>query len=170
MDRTEVVVQNVLEHHGIKGMKWGVRRDGSSGGGSHSSGSGSAKKSKGEVSVHTKAHPQIKTIVRTSGGKGLPAHSDAIASKIVEQKLKKSGMHSVSNAELATYNNRRNLEENAKRLTPEGQVAKGLKVVTGILKTPQGQEAVAKGVTHLSKKRIAKGAAKVAVTTAAMAL
>ena len=79
------VVDHILSHHGVLGMKWGQRR---------------SRSELASVSVKTRSNPQHKTIIRTKGGKGLPAHPDAIAAKVVTQKLKKSGMHTLSNSEL----------------------------------------------------------------------
>jgi hypothetical protein len=156
MDNEEVI-QRVLAHHGVKGMKWGVSRRGGSSGGSRSS---------GEVSVKTRSHPQAKTVIRTKGGKGLSAHPDAIAAKVVQQKLNKSGTHALSNSELRTFTERRQLEENTKRLKPDTPLQAGAKHVTQFLKTPEGQKQAMTVVSKLSKKKLAKGAAKVAMTAA----
>jgi hypothetical protein len=161
MDNEEVI-QKVLAHHGVLGMKWGVHRSG----GSESSGSSSKKKSKSEVSVKTKSNPQIKTIVTTKGGRGLPAHPDAVSARIVEQKLKKSGTHALSNDELQKYNMRKNLEQQAKRLGPESHFEKGSKFVTSYLKSPEGQKATMEAVSKISKKKVVSKAAKLGVAAA----
>lgn len=163
---SQEVVDHILEHHGIKGMKWGVRTRSSGG---ESSGSGGNKGPR-EVTVKTRSSTQHKTMIRTKGGENHPAHPDAVAARMIQQKLKKSGMNSLSNKELQDHNTRLQLEQNASRLTPPTTLQRGMKHVTSFLKTPQGQETVAKGMSQLTKKRIAKGAAKVAVTTAAMAI
>ena len=152
------VVDHILAHHGIKGMKWGVRRGGGS------------KSSPSEVSVKTRSHEQIKTVIKTKGGKGLPAHPDAIAARVIQQKLAKSGTHALSNDELQKLNNRLNLEAQTNRLTPETGLAKGLSFVQGYLKTPQGQQAVKSLSETVTKKAAASIAKKAVVAGAAAAL
>jgi hypothetical protein len=145
---SEEVVNHILAHHGVKGMRWGVRRDRSSG------------SSSSEVKVKTRSHPQTKTTIRTSGGKGLPAHPDAVAAKVVTQKLKKSGMHTLSNNELQQLATRTNLEQQIHRSgVGQGTVQKGLKHVTTFMKTPEGQSAVnkaTKAATSESGKKLIK--------------
>lgn len=147
VEHGELLVGDILAHHGVRGMKWGVRRGGGS------------KVSPSEVSVKTRSHEQIKTVIRTKGGKGLPAHPDAIAARVIQQKLSKSGTHALSNSELLSLNNRLNLEAQTQRLTPEHGITKGIKFVQGYLKTPQGQQAV-KGLTEVASKKAASSFAK----------
>ena len=139
------VVDHILKHHGVLGMKWGRRR---------------SREELATVSVSTRSNPQHKTIIRTKGGKGLPAHPDAVAAKVVTQKLKKSGMHTLSNDELQKLATRTNLEGQIKRSgVGEGTVTKGVKHVTNFMKTPQGQAAVndaAKAATSETGKKLVK--------------
>src|SRR5215475_2085112 len=124
----------VLKHHGVKGMKWGVSRGRAAGGSDVS------------VSEHNIGGHAF---VRTKGGGGNSAHNDAIESKVVRQKMKRSGMNSLSNEELQTYNNRMNLESNARRLTREKHqqtiaviktTAKTAKTVHKISKDPKTKQ------------------------------
>jgi hypothetical protein len=145
------VVDHILEHHGIKGMKWGVRRSdpsGSSGSGGsrkerRASKSSAARAAKQEVTVNTKSHPNVKTTIKTKGGRGLPAHPDAVAAQIVTQKLKSSGTHALSTNELQQLVNRTNLEQQINR-SGVGQTTyeKGIKAVGNFMKTPQGKQSL----------------------------
>jgi hypothetical protein len=94
---TSTVVAGILEHHGVRGMRWGVRRKATVG--------------PQEVIVSDKRKK-----IKTSGGEGHPAHPDAIRARTVGQIGKKSGLKSLSDQELKDYSNRLSLEASVKRL------------------------------------------------------
>lgn len=98
MDSAEVV-EDILEHHGIKGMHWGIRRDRSS-----------------RVTVSNK---RIGKGLKTTGGYGHPATPDAVRTAKIGRVGQKSGYKALSDEELKTYTTRVNLEQNAKRLSFE---------------------------------------------------
>jgi hypothetical protein len=87
------IVETVLAHHGVKGMRWGIRKD----------------RSKG-VTISEKRKK-----LKTSGGHDLPAHSDAIRSRTIGQKGKASGLKALSDEELQAYTRRLQLETSFKR-------------------------------------------------------
>lgn len=130
MDRlaSKEVVDHILKHHGVLGMKWGRRR---------------SREELASVSVSERSNPQHKTILKTKGGKGIPAHPDAIAAKVVTQKLKKSGMHALSNQELQSLATRTNLEQQIHRSgVGQGTLEKGAKHVTAYMQSPQGKQSI----------------------------
>jgi hypothetical protein len=114
-------VESILAHHGVKGMRWGIRRKATVG--------------PREVIVSDKRRR-----LRTSGGQGHPASSDAVRAQVIGQKAKKSGIKSLSNDELTTYSKRLNLEQNVKRLQT-GQQSEAKKFVAGLLKQVGNQQA-----------------------------
>lgn len=166
------VVDEILKHHGVLGMKWGVHRSGGSSGSGEGSGSTKVRKSSTprEVSVKTTQNRQIKTSIRTKGGEAHPAHPDAIAAKVAAQKYKKSGPNALSNSELQQLSQRLNLEQQVNRLTPKSGLERGTHFVQSFLKTPQGQQA-SKEIYKQTSKHIAKKlAAKAAVAGVAAAI
>jgi hypothetical protein len=144
------VVDHILSHHGIKGMKWGVRR---------------SRGSSSEVTVKTSSHSQTKTSIRTKGGKGLPAHPDAVAARVIQQKLNKSGSHALSNVELSKLNTRLNLEQQVNRLAPGSGYQKAAKTVSNLLSSPHGKMAIKAAQAATSSGKI-KTALKVASAVA----
>jgi|tagenome__1003787_1003787.scaffolds.fasta_scaffold20517000_2 hypothetical protein len=114
------IIENILAHHGVKGQKWGVRTrvgDTALGGLGLTTPGGRARsaaraKSAGNVIVRDKGKK-----LKTSGGAGHPAHSDAVRARTSGQIAKKSGLKALSDAQLREFNNRLNLEQQAKRLT-----------------------------------------------------
>lgn len=129
-------VQNVLAHHGVKGMHWGSRKGSS--GGSHGEQSSSGSK---EVSVKT-GSLNGKATIKTKGGQGHPAHPDAVAARVVQQKLRKSGSHSLSNAEIRQVIERTNLESQLSKAAPKHPLVRGAKVVGDFLQSPQGKQTI----------------------------
>jgi hypothetical protein len=114
-----------VEHYGVKGMRWGVRKE-------------------APEAVSAKAMsvvPQGKrrrTKIEVEGGENHPAHEDAIKVAEAKTKLKKSGPAALSNRELQEVATRLNLERNVAQLVSgNSQTAKArqfIKNVTNPLK------------------------------------
>lgn len=113
----EEIGLEILEHHGIKGMKWGVRRE-------QMRISSATRRGEKEVRRQTSRPPSpirvtptigrssfTKSKVKTVGGEDHPPHEDAIKVAVSRQKMKKSGTDALSNAELQEMAQRMNLEQ-----------------------------------------------------------
>ena len=106
-----------VQHHGVKGMKWGVRR-----------------KNIGSPSeVVVKSTPGRKATAK--GGSGHPASEDAKRAVSLHQRAKKSSVHSLDNKELQDLVTRLNLERQFSTLTSSqgSTIAAGKKIAAGIL-------------------------------------
>jgi hypothetical protein len=116
-------VDDVLAHYGIKGMKWGVRRDRSG-----SSGSDSGRKMlKVKIGKSKAEKMAIKTKNQTDD------HKEFAALAI---KAKKYGVSSLTNKELSTYLTRMDLnvryaKHNPKKKNPAVEIVKDLLVSAG---------------------------------------
>jgi 2'-5' RNA ligase len=116
----------VLEHYGVKGMHWGVRKD------------RSAPTAVAPTATSVVPHgTRRKTKITREGGENHPAHEDAIKVAQARAKLSKSGPAALSNAELRDVANRLQLEGQVKQLTQ----GKGQKFVTNLVKQ-QGQQEI----------------------------
>lgn len=137
-DKGWVATAGIL-HYGVKGMKWGRRKD----------------RSAMPVTVTQKGKK-----LKITGGQHHPASADAVAARSLGQVAKKSGVHALSNNDLKKYNERLNLEANAQRLT-YGQKNAGAKFVAGLLgntgKTV-AQQAANEAASRQVKKLLVKGA------------
>jgi hypothetical protein len=88
-----------LEHYGVKGMRWGVRKD----------------RSAQEVTVYTR--PGKKAVA--SGGKNHKPTAEAMQTVATKQKSKRSTTDSLSNKELKEAVERMRLEQQYNKLTGE---------------------------------------------------
>ena len=155
MAQGEAFINN-LAHHGIKGMKWGVRRD----------------RTPTSVTLTQKGKK-----LKAKGGANQPAHQDARTARGMRQVIKKSGTHALSNQELEAFNKRLNLEANAQRLA-HNQKNAGARFVSTLLgqsgknsaqalaneaSTRAVKGVVSGGAKRAIKRTIAKGAAAAAV-------
>jgi hypothetical protein len=144
---TAEVVNDILAHHGVKGMHWGVRRRATVGA--------------QEVVISDKRKK-----IKTSGGRGHPAHPDAVRARTSGQIARKSGFKSLSNKELQDFNQRLNLEQQAKRLALQDQSASKRFIKTLFMKKAgPGVEAGAKVALNSpqAKMMMAKGASALAL-------
>lgn len=105
-------VEDILEHVGVKGMRWGVRKE----------------SNLSSVKVIDRGRK-----LRSLGGARRPAHPDAIRARTIGQVVKKSGTKAVSTQDLQLYANRLQVEQNISRLSSNNKSA-GLKVSGVILK------------------------------------
>ena len=137
----------VLEHFGVKGMRWGQRK---------SPPEAVATSARSIVPHGTKR----KTKVKVEGGENQPAHEDAVKVAEARTKLSKSGTAALSNQELRDVANRLQLENQVAVLTS----SRGKKFVTRNLEI-EGERAVKKGVKRAAP-HVVKKAGKTAATTA----
>lgn len=141
------VVSNLLEHHGIKGMKWGVRRDRSS-----------------TVTVSDRGKK-----LKTSGGHGHPASPDAVRARTSGQIAKKSGVKALSDQQLRDYSNRLRLEQEVKRLqyNEKSAAQKFVLKALGRAGNQSVDQASSQGAKKVGVAIAARRAAKVAAVAAA---
>lgn len=111
-----------LAQYGVKGMRWGVRKDEKTSRGGASSGPTAV--------VVTQKKPG--SFAKATGGKGHPIHEDAKVALEARQKAKASTTDALSNAELRKAVERMNLEQQYSRLQYESdRRSRGLRFVTG---------------------------------------
>ena len=104
-------VDDFLEHYGVKGMRWGVRRRRGSG-------------SDGPEGVTVKVK-KGSGVVETSGGHHHSVSDEAVRAAAVRQVAKTSTTSALTNKDLQDAINRMNLEKNYSKLMLEQAPKKG---------------------------------------------
>lgn len=102
MEQAALLGGAYLAHWGVRGMKWGHRRS-----------KEEISADRQQVEVKVKAG---KGVVKTSGGKELQPHEDAINAKASKQRARASTTDALSNQELQALVTRMNLEQQYSRL------------------------------------------------------
>lgn len=115
-------------HYGVKGMRWGVRKDlATSKGGA----------SKGPTSVVV-AQKKPGTFAKAEGGKGHPLHEDAANALVARQKAKASTTDALSNVELKQAVERMRLEQQYTQLSFQSdRRSKGQRFLAGFFGKPK---------------------------------
>jgi len=142
------LVDEFFEHHGVKGMRWGVRRKATVG--------------PQEVIVSDKRKK-----VKTSGGQGHPAHPDAVRVRKSGQIARKSGVKALSDKELQDYAKRIQLEQNVKRLQYNEKSAPGRFVARLLGQT--GSRVAHEAANDIASAQVKKHLTRRLVKTAAVA-
>jgi 2'-5' RNA ligase len=132
-------VGNVLAHHGIKGMRWGVRRKNIGG--------------PKEVVVNVD-HKKLKA----KGGEGHPPTEDAVKTAAVKQKAKASGVAALSNSEIQAAVRRMNLESDFKTATTK-QSAPAKKFIANLL-VNTGKNQAQQAANYAASQAVSQGLKK----------
>jgi hypothetical protein len=130
------VVEDILTHHGVKGMHWGIRKDSSS---------------PRAVTVTDK-----KKRIATRGGQGFPATESAVRARVIGQQAKKSGTKSLTDQQLRDYASRIQMEQNVKRLqyNEKPAAARFISRVLGRSGEQSAQQAANKATSEAAKKAL----------------
>lgn len=125
-----------LKHHGVKGMRWGVRKKTES-----TSVANVAATTSSSSTPTTSEHTPLSTIkVKHAPGKGLqgtegghktPVHQDAVKVAAAKQLAKASTLDSLSNKDIQAVVTRMNLEKQYRTLNPPAPSLK--RYVKGLL-------------------------------------
>jgi 2'-5' RNA ligase len=113
-----------IAHFGVKGMRWGVRKD--------------QQAVSRDILIKT-GHTRVrgKTRVRTKGGSHHDVAGDALEFHVTRQKMKRSGTDALSNVELQKLATRMNLEQQVHALSSKRPKTVGQKAVQELLKDPE---------------------------------
>jgi hypothetical protein len=128
-------VENFLSHYGRKGMKWGQHVFTSSTGTSATTLKSKSSRSVGEK-LRSLVRKKSSTPDKTMSPVEQHALTDAQRASLISAKAKKSGINSLSNAEMQTLVNRMNLERQYAQLTAQpSKLERGREFVNRQLKT-----------------------------------
>jgi hypothetical protein len=148
--------EEFIKHHGVKGMKWGVRKDGTT----TSTSTKTSKLRRPATDVVVKQKPG--QFVRAKGGKKQVAAEDAVRIAATRQFAKRSTTDSLSTKQLQDAVNRMNLEQQYSKLSKKSdRRTRGQRFVRSLLgsKGDNSTASVVTGVASSVGKAMAAGAA-----------
>jgi 2'-5' RNA ligase len=132
------IAEEVLEHYGVKGMKWGA----------HKGSSSSVPAGTTRVTQNKKGQ------LVGQGGRKIPPHSDAINKVHVQTAAKGSGLHALSNKDIQDAVTRMNLEQQFVRLSPQSKKQKAKKFVAETL-LGIGKQQISQAANNAASQQVA---------------
>jgi 2'-5' RNA ligase len=170
MAQTMELGEAFLIHYGVKGMRWGQRKEEFVTRSHQRRRTAEAATREKRPARDVEAFPTIgtskraKAKINTTGGHDHPPTEDAIQVAVARRKLEKSGVAALSNHELQVMERRLNLESNVQRLAGGNRTA-GQKFVDGLLgrsdkKDKSVEVSVGKTVRDLAEPAIQKEVGK----------
>lgn len=157
----------VLAHHGVKGMKWGVRKSGAATA-TVSTKTGRLARPAKEVVVRQRPG----SFVKTTGGTKHIADTDAIKVAATRQFAKKSTTDAIATKDLKEAVARMQLEQQYHKLVKaQDRRTRGKRMIDALLGNKNAQKQFAEGAGQAAKvagtlKRTSKAAVKVAAISA----
>lgn len=156
----EEFVLDYLAHYGVKGMKWGVRRDGST----SSTTVRTSRLRRPATDITAKQKPG--QFVRTSGGQRQIASEDAVRVAAARQLAKKSTTDALTNKQLQEAVTRMNLEQQYSQLAKKSdRRTRGQRFIQALMGT--GRKTDQTSATAQTAKQVAAALAKKAAASAA---
>lgn len=125
--QTEIDVTDFLEHYGVKGMKWGVRKDGKTGG--------------TRAALKERFTPKEKR----------PPSEDATTAASIRSKTNRRDVSPLTNKELQTAITRMNLEKQYSQLVPPTPGSKAQKFAADFVATQAKQTLNTMAQTEIQK-------------------
>lgn len=144
-----------LQHHGIKGMKWGVRRTPAQLGYKTSSGTGKKKSSKSSGSSDSSLKKVGKKVSNLYSKSKTSRQAKKAAKETAEQSKKKKSISEMSDDELRAQIDRLNLERQYKQLVAANNPNKGRgkQFVSNVLER-SGEQLATQVVNHYGAKAL----------------
>ena len=135
-------VSSFIEHHGVKGMRWGVRKRDSGGSTSSTSITKRSTKKNGKVEVGKASKHNVS--------------EDAMKTKLNKATAKKHSTNALSTAELQSLVNRMNLEQQYSKLTYKPSMRDRAKKLIGKTMNDVAEKQAARLANHIIGQQLDK--------------